>query len=658
MVPCALAAVTTALGLASLLASHLIPISKFGIYSAWGVLASLALLFLYLPAVLHYFPSREHVKGGALNADGQSGTSVFARFWQVIGRFVTGHNRLVVVGCLLLMAFCVLGLRGSKTLGLPGIQTSVKLMKLFSPDAQIIADYGWLEDQLGPLVPMEIVIHVDNQKCKLSILDRMRLAQRVEHAVEPLPDVGGALSAATLAPNIAPERRKPSVLERMAGIDPRQTRDRILTSLLQQHREDFHEYLTVDTDAAVAREDSDPNLEQLGVDGEIAGLLEANKLTTLQAIEQYGNLESVEGIAPEQAAEVTRAIDQWRWDHHDPTLEELGIGGELAERLEARQLTSLLAITTYGQKEESVEESLESLRGITPEEAAEVARAVDQWQTAHGEELWRISARVDALGDLHYGQFVDELRARVEPVLADARREGVEGIRATYTGLVPLVYKAQDELLRGLYNSLMLAFLLIAGVMIFVLRSPSAGLLSMIPNLFPVVLIFGLMGWLGILVDVGTMMTASVALGVAVDDTVHFLTWFRRGLDQGRDRKGAVMLAYERCGTAMSQTTLIGGLGLSVFAFSTFTPTQRFGVLMLSLLTAALVGDLIFLPALLSGPAGRVFRGSKKERPDQAPSDEAAEAVGDEEVVTVPIADTAATRQLRREPPHRSSRVS
>ena len=62
----------------------------------------------------------------------------------------------------------------------------------------------------------------------------------------------------------------------------------------------------------------------------------------------------------------------------------------------------------------------------------------------------------------------------------------------------------------------------------------------------------------------------------------------------------------------MTQTTLIGGLGLAAFALSTFTPTQRFGVLMLFLLAAALVGDLIFLPAILAGPLGKFFG---KERP-------------------------------------------
>ena len=64
----------------------------------------------------------------------------------------------------------------------------------------------------------------------------------------------------------------------------------------------------------------------------------------------------------------------------------------------------------------------------------------------------------------------------------------------------------------------------------------------------------------------------------------------------------------------MTQTTAIGGLGLSIFALSTFTPTQRFGTLMLTLLAAALAGDLIFLPALLSSPLGRVFDSPRGRR--------------------------------------------
>ena len=129
----------------------------------------------------------------------------------------------------------------------------------------------------------------------------------------------------------------------------------------------------------------------------------------------------------------------------------------------------------------------------------------------------------------------------------------------------------------------------------------------MLPNIFPIIVVFGTMAWIGVLCDVGTMMTASVALGIAVDDTVHFLTWFRHGMESGMTYKEAIIKAYERCGSAITQTTLISGLGLSVFMFSTFTPTMRFGVMMLTLLFSATFGDLIFMPALLAWSKGRFF---------------------------------------------------
>ncbi len=528
--PCTIATITTAIGLGSLLASGLVPIRNFGLYSALGVLATLGMIFLLLPALLHYYGKMGQLMrgfvvrvvrapaliryadarvaatpgagGGNGNAAKDLGDTIFLRFWRRMGHFVTRHNGLVTVGCLLMMGFFVLGITGSKRLGIPQIQTSVKLMKLFSPEAEIIGHYTWLEERLGPLVPMEVVVRVDNEKCQLSMVDRMRLTMDVEAVVESLDDVGGALSAATYAPQV--QRRGRGGI--FGPLEDAET-----NRILEAHRHEMAEFLAVDKEA--------------------------------------------------------------------------------------------------------------------------------------NEELWRVSARVEALGDLDYGEFVDEIKAKVDPVIAAYKAHGIDGISVTYTGLVPLIYKAQHQLLAGLFDSLKLAFVLIAIVMILVLRSVSAGLLAMIPNAFPVVIIFGMMSWLGILVDVGSMMTASVALGVAVDDTIHYLTWFRKGLDDGLDRKGAVMWAYERCATAMSQTTIIGGLGLAMFAFSTFTPTQRFGYLMLTLLAAALVGDLIFLPAVLSSPIGRFFRTRRKppKSRDRQTPDETTQQVLDDAFQSEPSTETDAT---------------
>jgi predicted RND superfamily exporter protein len=129
----------------------------------------------------------------------------------------------------------------------------------------------------------------------------------------------------------------------------------------------------------------------------------------------------------------------------------------------------------------------------------------------------------------------------------------------------------------------------------------------MIPNVLPVLAIFGGMGWLGIPIDIGSMMTASIALGVAVDDTIHFLSWFRGNVHTLRNRREAIILSYKQCATPTLQAACISGLGLSVFALSTFTPTQRFGWLMLTILIAGVIAELVMLPAILAGPLGKVF---------------------------------------------------
>ncbi len=154
--------------------------------------------------------------------------------------------------------------------------------------------------------------------------------------------------------------------------------------------------------------------------------------------------------------------------------------------------------------------------------------------------------------------------------LVDARQHGfVAGVRqtakqqqqpiqVTYTGVVPIVYKAQRTLLHSLIDSIGWAFVMIAAVMMILLRTKRTqmlnvrgGMVSMIPNVFPVILVFGAIGHMSrwnVVVDIGTMMTASVAMGVAVDDTIHFLTWFRRGIREGLERHDAIRNAYCACG--------------------------------------------------------------------------------------------------------------
>jgi len=139
-----------------------------------------------------------------------------------------------------------------------------------------------------------------------------------------------------------------------------------------------------------------------------------------------------------------------------------------------------------------------------------------------------------------------------------------------------------------------------------------AGLVAMIPNLFPMVLLFGILGWTRAALDIGSVMTASVALGMAVDGTFHFLTFFRRAL-RGRDgRAAAVCDAYRQSAGALVQSALVCGIGILAFAASPFAPTRRFAWMLSLLVFAALVGDLVVLPALLTTRAGRWFRPARR----------------------------------------------
>lgn len=240
------------------------------------------------------------------------------------------------------------------------------------------------------------------------------------------------------------------------------------------------------------------------------------------------------------------------------------------------------------------------------------------YQQDGDEQLWRISARVPAGSRADYGEVTSDIRQHVETQLGKVAAiqgyESVAKVQAVYCGSVPLIFKAQREMFHDLIASFGLAFVLISLMMVLLLRSLTSGLLTMIPNVLPSLLVFGMMGWLGITVELGSMLTASAALGIAVDDSLHFITWFRRGMAQDMSRREAAIHAYRHCGAAMIQTSMICCFGLLIFSLSPFTPIARFAWLMFTLLQLALLCDLIVLPAVLMCFTPKM-RSSRVKRP-------------------------------------------
>ncbi len=207
---------------------------------------------------------------------------------------------------------------------------------------------------------------------------------------------------------------------------------------------------------------------------------------------------------------------------------------------------------------------------------------------ADGERLWRISARISTREGLSQYEIFEQLQERTA------------GMPVELTGIAPMLNHAQQEIFRGFHESFLLAFIIITAVMVVSLRSWKTALVAMIPNLTPICIVYGMLGWLGMPVDIGMMMSGSIALGIAVDGTFHFLVQYQELYDHGVSSAKASRSALRHTGVPIFKAALISSIGMLALTLSSFTPTARFGYLMSALLMAALVGDLILLPSLLS----------------------------------------------------------
>lgn len=176
-----------------------------------------------------------------------------------------------------------------------------------------------------------------------------------------------------------------------------------------------------------------------------------------------------------------------------------------------------------------------------------------------------------------------------------------DDLRVQVTGYVHLMATMYDYLLRSQIESALLAIPMVTAAMLLLLRRPSLGLLALLPNVLPLVAALGLMGWLGIRLDVGTVMVGSITLGIVVDDTVHLLTRLREHL-RGCTR-AAVPDALERAlaevGPPMVVTSLAFAAGFGALAFGSFLVNVYFGLLSATVVLAALACELLVTPALV-----------------------------------------------------------
>jgi len=167
------------------------------------------------------------------------------------------------------------------------------------------------------------------------------------------------------------------------------------------------------------------------------------------------------------------------------------------------------------------------------------------------------------------------------------------------TGLDMVFAQISDRNSISLFSGTLVALVLISISMMGFLRSWRLGALSLIPNILPALLAYGMWGYISGQVDLGLSIVACMSLGLVVDDSVHFLTKYRYAREQGKTAEQAVEFAFATVGVAMLITTLVLAAGFALLVLSPFSPTWGMGALMSLTVVLAFIADIILLPLLL-----------------------------------------------------------
>ena len=172
-------------------------------------------------------------------------------------------------------------------------------------------------------------------------------------------------------------------------------------------------------------------------------------------------------------------------------------------------------------------------------------------------------------------------------------------IEVTITGMAAMLFKTITNVMTSMAKSYVTALIVITLLMILLIGRLRIGLLSMVPNLFPILLTLGVMGWFKITMDVFSMLIGSIAIGLAVDDTIHFMHNFRRYYEETGDTKKAIMDTLHTSGRAMLVTSCVLSVGFFIFTFASMRNLFNFGFLTGFTIVVALLADYFISPALL-----------------------------------------------------------
>lgn len=223
-------------------------------------------------------------------------------------------------------------------------------------------------------------------------------------------------------------------------------------------------------------------------------------------------------------------------------------------------------------------------------------------------QVARISLKVPWEDALLYRSFITDVQQRFESEFGAKVLAGGAPVSVTVTGIMSIFGRIISAAIYSAAQSYTIALGVITVLMIVLIGNLRLGLISMIPNLTPIVCVVGFMGLASIQFDMFTMLIASIAIGLAVDDTIHFMYNFRKYYEKTADVKEAVHRTLQTAGRAMLTTSVVLSMGFFIFTLASMNNLFYFGLLTGVAILLALAADLILAPALMALVLGRVVQ--------------------------------------------------
>jgi uncharacterized protein len=201
--------------------------------------------------------------------------------------------------------------------------------------------------------------------------------------------------------------------------------------------------------------------------------------------------------------------------------------------------------------------------------------------------------RITCMWDIHTSS---ESLEKIDAIEAKAKELG---LNAKVTGKVPMFHELTPYVVKTFYASLFFTAVSISIILMIALKSVGLGLIGLVPNIFPLIISMAVFQLMGYTADIAAVLVASISLGIAVDDTIHFLFEYKRFVNMGQSPYEAVINVTKSSFASLFNTSLILILGFSSFYFATYLPISTFGLLSAFVVVLAMLSDFIVTPIII-----------------------------------------------------------